>query len=163
MTLSWELNIGDLLAVVVAIIAASGAIYIGIQQNKINKRLLALQDAIDVYLEIGFRNAIVKEKEMLVPVIMVHNISTLPVSLVGYTFNGIERNISAYRLPPAAQFPNAHYFIYLPLEDIDYVSFLLEFEDFFKRKWSVKGFAEIRNGRWEISSQMPACKNADAL
>lgn len=158
MTMDWTLNVGDLLTAAVALIAFAGAMYVGSQQNKINKAMLNLQDAVDVYLEIGFRAAIVNQEESAVPVIMIHNISALPIALQGYIFNGIERKISPYRLPPAAQFPNAHYYIYLPVEGIDYVSFSLEFEDTFRRRWEVKGFTELKNGKWEVSADVPKRK-----
>ncbi|MBQ3180396.1 MAG: hypothetical protein IJB55_03470 [Firmicutes bacterium] len=158
MTIDLTLNIGDLLAVFVALLAFIGAVYIGIQQNNINKKMLSLQDAVDVYLAIGAYQATFEQETIYAPVIMIHNISTLPIALCGYTFNGIERKIPAYRLPPASQFPNAHYYVYLPIKDIDYVSFVLELEDSFKRKWKVNGFAEIKNGKWEISSDTPENK-----
>lgn len=158
MTIDLTLNIGDLLTVLVALLAFVGAVYIGVQQNCINKKIISLQDAVDVYLEIGARPAKIGQETIAAPVIMIHNISTLPVALHGYTFNGIERKIPVYRLPPAVQFPNAHYFIYLPIKDIDYASFVLELEDSFKRKWSVRGFAEFKNGKWEISSDTPESK-----
>ena len=148
------LNIGDLLIFIITFFAFIGAVYIGIQQNNINKKMLALQDAVDLYLEIGIRPAKYDEEIIDVPVIMIHNISTMPIALNGYNFNGIERKIPSYRIPPATQFPDAHYFIYLPLKDIDYVSFSLSFEDSFKRKWKMNGFTEIRNGKWEVSTEL---------
>lgn len=158
MILDWTLNVGDLLTAVVALVAFAGAMYVGSQQNKINKKILNLQDAVDVYLEIGLRPEIINQKEGVVPVIRIHNISALPIALQGYIFNGMERKISLYRLPPAAQFPNAHYYIYLPIEGIDYVSFSIEFEDTFHRRWEVKGFTELKNGKWEVSADMPKRK-----
>ena len=160
MTLVWTLNAGDLLTAFVALMAFAGAMYVGFQQNKINKEMLNLQDAVDVYLVTGFHPAIVNQEEgvVSVPVIMIHNISVLPIALQGYIFNGMERKISPYRLPPAVQFPDAYYYIYLPIEGIDYVSFSIEFEDSFHRRWEVKGFTELRNGKWELSADMPKRK-----
>lgn len=155
MTLDKVLNIGDLFTVIVSLLAFGGAVYIGVQQNRINKKLLALQDAVDVYLEIGTLRAKFREAEIDAPVIKIHNVSALPIALHGYNFNGVDRKISPYRLPPASQFPNAYYYIYLPVDDADYASFSLEFEDSFKRKWTVKGFVEVRNGNWEVSSNIP--------
>ena len=167
MSITYELNIGDLLMIVVTALAALGAVYIGFCQNKINKKLLALQDVVDVYLAIACEQRRIlageikdgkgkKEKVIGVPIVKIHNISTLPISLIGYNFNGMDRKISPYRLPPAAQFPAAYYYIELPYNNVvDYVSLLLVFEDSFKNKWKVKAFAEYRNGRWEISSQKP--------
>jgi len=159
MIIDLTLNIGDILTASVALLAFFGAIYIGIQQNNINKRMLALQDAVDIYLEIGMRSAKIEENILEVPVIMIHNVSTLPIALNEYCFNGITRKISPYRLPPADQFPNAHYYIYLPIKDFDYVSFSLTFEDSFKRTWIINGFTELKNGGWEVSFEIPKLKN----
>lgn len=73
-----------------------------------------------------------------------------------YVFNGVERVISPYRLPPAVQFPDAYYYINLPsVNHMDYASFTLHFEDTTQRKWRVPGRAEFKSGTWELSWEKP--------
>ena len=118
-----------------------------------------MQDLIDIYL-----NICIDESEGKTPraQVQIRNISTIPVSLIHYRFNGVERSIAPYRLPPASQYSEAYYYIWLPENGIaDYVSFSLYFMDSMKRVWRMDGFAEIKNGRWEVSSQQPVMQNRE--
>ena len=94
--------------------------------------------------------------KMIAAQIEIRNISATPLSLERYVFNGVERVISPYRLPPAAQFPDAYYYINLPsVNQMDYASFTLHFEDTTQRKWKVPGRAEFKSGTWELSWEKP--------
>lgn len=161
MNIDLTLNIGDIIIAAITFLAFLGAFFIGVKQNIINKKMLALQDAVDIYLRIGTQLANVDGETVEVPVIMIHNISMLPVTLSEYCFNGIIRKISPYRLPPAAQFPDAYYYINLPIRDFDYVSFSLTLKDSFKRTWLVKGFSELKNGAWGVSAEIPELKKPE--
>lgn len=105
---------------------------------------------------IGTMGCIHDPSKMIAAQIEIRNISATPLSLERYVFNGVERVISPYRLPPAVQFPDAYYYINLPsVNHMDYASFTLHFEDTTQRKWRVPGRAEFKSGTWELSWEKP--------
>lgn len=156
MKIDMNLTLADIISSVLSLGALIVALYIGVIQNKINRRMLSIQDSVDIYL----RTANIVDKDdptkLIAARVEVRNISATPLSLEKYVFNGIERIILPYRLPPAAQFPDAHYYINLPsINVMDYASFTLYFEDSTQRKWKVSGRAEFKNGGWELSWEKP--------
>ena len=156
MRFNLEIDIADFVSCTISFLALCAAIYIGLQQNRINRRMLTIQDNMDVFLQLV--NTITESDagEIRSYCFHIYNVSATPLCLSRYTFNGIERVISPYRLPPASQFPNAYYYINLPSPDVlDYSSFDLHFLDISKRKWLVSGRTEWKNGRWEISWDLP--------
>lgn len=80
-----------------------------------------MQDNVDVYLSV--ENVVSNDKsELLASRIQIRNISTLPLTIEKYRFNGVKREISPYRLPSTTQFPDAFYYINLPaVGNSDYV------------------------------------------
>ena len=156
MNIDMTMTLADIISSVLSCGTLIAALYVGIIQNRINKRLLLIQDGVDFYLRIAQRVDEKDPSKMLSAYIEIRNISATPLSLERYVFNGVERIISPYRLPPAAQFPDAYYYINLPpVDQMDYASFTLYFEDATQRKWEVPGRAEFKNGRWELSWEKP--------
>lgn len=156
MQINMTITMADIISNGLSLLALVVALYIGIIQNKINKRLLSIQDSVDIYLRTV--NLVDKEdsSKVIVSRIEIRNISATPLSLERYIFNGVERIILPYRLPPAIQFPDAYYYINLPSSDLmDYSSFTLYFEDATRCKWIVSGRAELKNGSWELSWEVP--------
>ena len=156
MNIDMTISIADIISSILSLLTLIAALYIGIIQNRINRKMLSIQDNIDIYLRI--KNITDKNDQFktVASQIEVRNISSTPLSLEGYTFNGVERTILPYRLPPAVQFPDAYYYINLPSVDVtDYASYILYFEDAFQRKWKISGSAEVRNGGWDLSWEKP--------
>lgn len=150
--ISW----GDIVTIFSALVslgALIAACYIGYIQNKINKRMLAIQENVDVFLSISPQEAMVETEKCTVPIIKVQNIGTFPITLTRYICNGVNRKIAPFRLPPASQFPNAYYYIYLPIDGCDYVSFKLYFKDTVGNQWVAIGYAEFKNDLWEIAHE----------
>lgn len=120
------------------------------------ERMLSIQDGVDIYLRTKYLMDKDDPSKMIAAQIEIRNISATPLSLERYVFNGVERVISPYRLPPAVQFPDAYYYINLPsVNHMDYASFTLHFEDTTQRKWRVPGRAEFKSGTWELSWEKP--------
>ena len=156
MNINMTMTLADIISSVLSLGALIAALYIGIIQNRINKRMLSIQDGVDVFLHVEYIVDKDVSSKIIASRIQVRNISAMPLSLERYVFNGVERVISPYRLPPAAQFPDAYYYINLPsINQMDYASFTLYFEDATQRKWKVSGRAELKNGNWELSSEKP--------
>ncbi|MBQ8217469.1 MAG: hypothetical protein IJZ91_05840 [Oscillospiraceae bacterium] len=155
MNIDMNISLIDLIASGISLLSLIAATYVGITQNRINKKLYKMQDNVDVFLrtEYIFSN---ERNNLLGAKIQIRNISALPLTLVKYTFNDAEWKISPYRLPPASQFPDAYYYINLPSTNYkDYAVYELHFLDALKRKWLIKGFAEFKNNEWHLSWDMP--------
>ncbi len=150
--ISWG-DIATIFAAMVSLGALIAAIRIGSTQNKINKRMLAIQENVDVFLSIAWQEAMVGTEMRNVPVIKIQNIGTSPLTLTRYLYSGADRKISPFRIPPASQFPNAYYYINLPIAGCDYVSFELHFLDTSGNSWVAGGYSELRNGVWELSHE----------
>lgn len=154
MKIDMTITLADIISSILSLGALIVAFYIGIIQNRINRRMLDIQDNVDIYLLVEqFLN---ENNTINAARIQIRNISYVPLCLEKYVFNGVERIILPYRLPPAAQFPDAYYYINLPSTNVtDYASFTLYFEDATQRKWKAPGRAELKNGRWELSWEKP--------
>lgn len=156
MNIEMTITLADIISSVLSCGALIVALYIGVIQNRINRRMLSIQDGVDIYLRTKYLMDKEDPSKMIAAQIEIRNISATPLSLERYVFNGVERVILPYRLPPAAQFPEAYYYINLPsVKQMDYASFTLYFEDTTQRKWRVSGRAEFKNGTWELSWEKP--------
>lgn len=150
------MTLADIISCTLSFGALIAALYIGVIQNRINRRMLSIQDGVDIYLRTKYLMDKDDPSKMIAAQIEIRNISATPLSLERYVFNGVERVISPYRLPPAVQFPDAYYYINLPsVNHMDYASFTLHFEDTTQRKWRVPGRAEFKSGTWELSWEKP--------
>ena len=149
-------TITDIISNLLSFLALATALYIGVIQNKINKRLLLIQDNVDIYLRINNLIDNDDQSNIIASKIEVRNISATPLTLEKYIFNGVERIILPYRIPPASQFSDANYYINLPPANVtDYVSFILYFEDSMQSKLEVHGRVEFKNGNWEPTWEKP--------
>lgn len=156
MNIDMTMTLADIISSVLSCGALIVALYIGVIQNRINRRMLSIQDGVDIYLRTKHFMDKDDPSKMIAAQIEIRNTSATPLSLERYVFNGVERVISPYRLPPAAQFPDAYYYINLPsVNQMDYASFTLHFEDTTQRKWKVPGRAEFKSGTWELSWEKP--------
>ena len=156
MKIDMTMTLADIISCTLSFGALIAALYIGVIQNRINRRMLSIQDGVDIYLRTKYLMDKDDPSKMIAAQIEIRNISATPPSLERYVFNGVERVISPYRLPPAVQFPDAYYYINLPsVNHMDYASFTLHFEDTTQRKWRVPGRAEFKSGTWELSWEKP--------
>lgn len=156
MNIEMTVSITGVISTLTSIAALAAAIYIGFVQNKINKQMCRIQDSIDVYLRIHAVFSESDPSELLSAKVAIYNISTLPLTLEKYNFNGVVRQISPYRIPSTMQFSDAYYYINLPhVSRMNYSSFTLFFEDAVGRKWTVEGKAEYQNEGWQLSWNKP--------
>jgi len=157
MKILFELNIGEIITAIVAFLALISATILGIYQHSINKKMLYIQEAVDLY--VCFENVTVQNGTTtnLAPIIKVHNVSSLPICITKHNYNGIVKEVPPYRMPPASQFPNAAYWLPLPMDTSDHVSFEIFFVDAFNREWSVSGYGDKNTSilHWDITCNKP--------
>ena len=108
MKIDMAMTLADIISCTLSFGALIAALYIGVIQNRINRRMLSIQDGVDIYLRTKYLMDKDDPSKMIAARIEIRNISATPLSLERYVFNGVERVISPYRLPPALQFPDAY-------------------------------------------------------
>jgi len=136
----------DVFPVLISIIALVVSAFIGIKQVKISQMQADFQNKVELYLEILLEQA----QGILVPAIYIRNAGNNVVYLTKYEFNGKEFPQNKFVLPPMSVSSNACYRIYLN-NDTTHVSFRLKFKDWQKQNWQTEGYADFRNGVWELT------------
>ena len=99
MKIDMTMTLADIISSVLSCGALIVALYIGVIQNRINRRMLSIQDGVDIYLRTKYLMDKDDPSKMIAAQIEIRNISATPLSLERYVFNGVERVISPYRLP----------------------------------------------------------------
>lgn len=143
----------DIIAVVISICALAASLYIGVNQVKISQTQLEFQDKVELYLlhgPITLRKIDGTTPDEMRPGIFIRNVGNSVIYLEKYTFNGREYPLNREVLPPVSSYDGFHY-IYLPMDGTTHVSLSIDFYDWKKRHWQTKGYADFRNGLWEIS------------
>lgn len=151
----WTITIGEVLIIVVALLALLSATLIGKRQNEINSILLKLQNSIELYIlsaPITLKDATGEQKDKIVPSILIRNLSQSAIYLNKYLFNGREYPLYDEVLPPICQYDGFHY-IYLPTDGTKHVSFEVLFSSWTREKWETKGYADLTDGQWKITYQ----------
>ena len=150
----------NVLPIIISIIALGTSLIIGIKQFKISKRQIEIsklqsdaQNKVELYLlsaPITLRKACGSVPDKIVPGIYIRNIGNNVVYLDKYSFNGKEYPLYKEVLPPVSSFDGYHY-LYLPTDNTTHVSLTVDFYDWQSRLWRTKGFADLRDGMWEIT------------
>jgi len=137
----------DVLPVLISIIALIVSAHIGKKQVEISQMQADFQNKVELYLAVGLYQV----QCGMVPAVFIKNIGNNVVYLVKYDFNGREYPQNMFVLPPMSVCSEAYYRIDLPIDGSIHVSLKLEFEDWQRQNWQTKGYADFRNGVWELT------------
>ena len=151
----WNISIGEVLTIGITFFALIAATILGIRQNRINKRLLELQDSVELYILSGPLtkiDVIGEEPNSITPAIIIKNLSTKMIYLNKYYYNGVIYPAYDTVIPPVSQLNNACYYIHLPTNETTHVSFQIFFKDWSNKKWETSGFADLVDGQWKITN-----------
>ena len=118
------------------------------KQVTISQMQIDFQNKVELYFIVVLRQ---HSNGFAVPTITIRNAGNNVVYLTKYEFNGHEYPQNNYVLPPMATCMDASYYIDLPVDGTTHVSLKLEFEDWQRQKWQTKGYADLRNGLWELT------------
>lgn len=111
------------------------------------------QNKVELYLlsaPVTLRDAKGENPDTVVPAIYIRNIGNNVVYLENYFYNGKEYPLGKEVLPPVSAYDSFHY-IFLPRDGTLHVSYEINFCDWKNRPWRTKGFADLRNGTWDIT------------
>ena len=90
MKIDMTMTLADIISSVLSCGALIVALYIGVIQNRINRRMLSIQDDIDIYLRTKYLMDKDDPSKMIATQIEIRNISATPLSLERYVFNVLE-------------------------------------------------------------------------
>jgi len=152
----WDITIGEVATIAIALFALIAAAIIGRFQYRINEKLVSLQDSVELYVTSDFLYNINAEGKKIFslnsPAIIVKNLSTKRIYLNKYCYNGSEYPTHDEVIPSVAQLHDACYHIKLPTDGSIHVSFEIYFSDWSNNKWTTSGYADLINGVWKVIS-----------
>ena len=154
-----QISLGEILTSLIALLTFIVAIFIGKEQNRINRYLLKIQDFVEIFINIeNFQIQSSNNSSSSRPVMRIYNIGNLVIFLSAYTFNGVRYSIENAAIPPVKMFPEHYYYIELPTNGTSHVSFELLFIDSLNKKWKAEGVADCSNehNNWQI--KVSRCK-----
>lgn len=143
----------EIISLIVALLAFVTSAYVGYRQVRISQLQADMQDKVELYLlaePITLRDAKRETADKVFPGMFIRNIGNNVLYLEKYTFNGREYPLGKEVLPPVSSYNGFHY-IYLPTDGTTHVSFTIFFFDWKKRAWKTEGYADLREGVWEIT------------
>lgn len=143
----------DIIPIVISTIALISSILIGRKQVQISKQQADMQSKVELYLlfqPITLHNANGDTPDSVLPAIYIRNIGTNVVYLEKYIFNGKEYPLHKEVLPPVSAYDGFH-FIYLPTDGTTHISLSIDFYDWKNQLWTTKGYADFKNGIWEVT------------
>lgn len=146
-------NIIDIIAIAISVIALISSAIIGRKQVQISKQQADSQNKVELYLlsqPITLRSAKGDAPDRVLPAIYIRNIGANVVYLENYTFNGREFPLGKNVLPPVSAYDGFRY-IYLPTDGTDHISLKINFLDWQNQKWQTTGYADFKDGLWEIT------------
>ena len=143
----------DIIPIIISVIALISSVLIGKKQVEISRQTADAQNKVELYLlsqPITLRDAKREAADEIRPAICIRNIGANVIYLENYTFNGREFPLGKYILPPVSAFDGFRY-IYLPTNGTDHVSLRINFLDWQDQKWQTTGYADLKNGIWEVT------------
>ena len=145
----------DILTFIVSVLALISSIQIGRKQYELSKWQAEAQNKVELYLltqPITLKSADGIQPDQSVPAIYIRNVGGNVIYLERYLFNGREYPLGKEVLPPMSVCEGYRY-IYLPTDGTTHVSLQIYFEDWQKKQWMTKGFADWEDGIWKITYQ----------
>ena len=143
----------EVASLIISVLALGVSAYIGICQVRISKIQASAQNKVELYLSsepITLRKADSAVPDKVVPGLFIRNVGNNVVYLDKYLFNGKEYPLNKEVLPPVSSYSCFHY-IYLPTDGTTHISLTIDFYDWQNQLWQTKGYADFRNGLWEIT------------
>ena len=143
----------EIITIIISICALVSSAYVGIKQVRISKVQIDFQNKVELYLLAGqytahdIGNTI---PDRIIPAVFVRNLGNNVIYLEKYIFNGREYPLGEEILPPLSKIDGFRY-IDLPTDGTTHVSLKIHFKDWQKQLWQVDGYADFRNGKWEIT------------
>lgn len=143
----------EVLPILISVIALISSALISRKQIKISQAQVDLQNKVELYLlsqPITLKNANGTTPDIVKPAIYIRNVGANVIYLEKYIFNGKEYPLGEEVLPPVSAYDGFRY-IYLPIDGTNHVSLKVLFHDWQNQKWQTEGYADLRNGIWEIT------------
>lgn len=144
----------DIIPIVISLFALIFSVQIGKKQVEISQQQADAQNKVELYLMADcriYRDAEGKMPDKKVPAIFVRNIGGNIIYLENYIFNGRKYDVGKHVIPPVSTYQEALYSIELPTDGTTHVSLEIKFLDWKSQKWELTGYADLRNGIWEIT------------
>lgn len=143
----------DTISIIISICALISSAYVGIRQVRISKVQADFQNKVELYLLTGpytihDANNVIPDRIM--PAIFVRNLGNNVIYLEKYVFNGREYPLGKEVLPPLSKIDGFRY-IDLPTDGTQHVSLSVYFRDWQKHLWKTVGYADYKDGQWEIT------------
>lgn len=148
-----NITILDITSIIVSICALISSVYVGVRQVRISKVQIDFQNKVELYLLTGhytLRDVDNIISDRSVPAIYIRNLGNNVIYLEKYIFNGREYPLGEEVLPPLSKYDGFRY-IDLPTDGTTHVSLNIYFKDWQKRLWQVDGYADFKDGKWEIT------------
>ena len=145
----------EFLTFIVSVLALISSIQIGRKQYELSKWQAEAQNRVELYLltqPITLKSADGIQPDQSVPAIYIRNVGGNVIYLERYLFNGREYPLGKEVLPPMSVCEGYRY-IYMPTDGTTHVSLQIYFEDWQKKQWMTKGFADWEDGIWKITYQ----------
>ena len=149
---------------IVSVLALISSIQIGRKQYELSKWQAEAQNKVELYLltqPITLKSADGIQPDQSAPAIYIRNVGGNVIYLERYLFNGREYPLGKEVLQPMSVCEGYRY-IYLPTDGTTHVSLQIYFEDWQKKQWMTKGFADWEDGIWKITYQ-PCVRCAEQL
>ena len=143
----------DLVTIFISVLALISSAMIGKKQFELSRQQMAAQNKVELYLlsqPITTQSDTGDVPATIRPAIYVRNIGANVIYLEKYIFNGREYPLGRNVLPPLSVC-DAFQYIYLPIDGTDHVSLTINFLDWQNQKWQTTGYADLKNGIWEIT------------
>lgn len=123
------------------------------KQVMISQMQADFQNKVELYLlsqPITLKDANNKIPDKVVPAIYIRNIGSNVIYLEKYLFNGREYPLGKEVLPPVSSYDGFRY-IFLPTDGTIHVSFEIKFRDWKMQKWKTVGYADFKDGVWDVT------------
>lgn len=136
------------------VVAAVAAIGIGIRQNQINERSLAISNFVEVFLMPQQEQVVDTEGKVrsINWKLLVKNVSAYPIYLNAFTINGVKHDIGNTALPNNSE---SWYGIPIDSNVQGQQKFSIEilFEDYQGKRYSTEGFGVFNGQNWDVKSK----------
>lgn len=144
----------EIITIVVSLFALATSFYVGVKQVRISQTQMEMQNKVELYLLVDsciHRDKNGEKPDQEVPAIFIRNVGSSVIYLEKYIFNGREYPKGKTVIPSVSAFSNAFYWIELPTNGVTHVSLEITFLDWKMRPWKTVGYADFKDGKWEIS------------
>lgn len=142
----------NILSIIISILALISSAIIGKKQVELSQKQSDAQNKVELYLlpQLVTVKGANGMPDKLAPVINIRNVGNNVIYLDKYLFNGRVYPLGKEVLPPVSIYDCFHY-IDLPTDGTIHVSLEILFHDWQNQTWKTTGYADLRNGVWEMT------------